>query len=161
TFTVCPGSATESPLVTVRNGATQVPAPVSAPVGSTTHVNGQKVARTLVMSVRLTMHGPVCASQPPPLHLMKERPRLGTGVRVTIVPIGKVAQPGPQGVPAGWSMMLPVPSGVTLVWSVIWTELRLKVTSTLRSRSRVTLQAPLPLQAPPQPAKVELPAGVA
>src|SRR5262249_42568905 len=63
--------------------------------------------------------------------------------------------------PAGWSMMLPVPSGVTLVWSVIWTELRLKVTSTLRSRSSVTLQAPLPLQAPPQPAKVELPAGVA
>src|SRR5262245_28021011 len=112
----------------------------------------------VVAAVSVTVHAAGTASQPPPFQPMKDRPLAGTGVKVTIVPSGKVAQPGPHEVPLGASVTVPGPR--TLVFSMTCTVFGLKVADTVASTSSRTEQAPLPAQDPPQPPKVELLAGV-
>src|SRR5207245_6577693 len=74
------------------------------------------VAVTVVAAEIVTVQVPVPA-QPPPLQPVKVEPAAGAAVRVTAVPLGKLAaQVAPQLMPAGElvTVPLPVPDGVTV-----------------------------------------------
>src|SRR3954452_20058298 len=68
----------------------------------------------------------------------------------------------PQLIPAGLEVTLPLPAPALVTVSV-WVEggVGAKVALTVLAASMVTVQLPVPLQAPPQPVKVEPAAGVA
>src|SRR5439155_1381721 len=68
---------------------------------------------TTAAPVTVTVQVPVPTQPPPPLQPLKVEPALGVAVRVTVVPLGKVAeQPVPQSMPAGVlvTVQLPVPA---------------------------------------------------
>src|SRR5439155_6064931 len=119
-----------------------------------------KVAVTVLPADSVTTHVPV-APHPPPVQPVKVEPAAGVALRVTTVPLSKLAvHAAPQVIPAGElvTVPLPVPAGVTVkvkVWSV-------KVAVTVVAPESVTVQVPVPEQAPPvQPVKVEPTAGAA
>jgi len=119
-----------------------------------------KVAVTVVAALKVTVQAPV-PEQPPPLQPLKVEPAAGAAVSVTAVPLGKLAtHVALQVMPVGAlvTVPLPAPAGVTVsvkVWSV-------KVAVTVVAAETVTVQAPVPEQAPPlQPLKVEPAAGAA
>src|SRR5947209_11263205 len=77
------------------------------------------------------------------------------GVRVTRVPLVYVAvQVGPQLMPDGELVTVPVPVPVRLTVRVLCVEA--KVAVTLRAALIVTVQGPVPVQSPLQPVKAEL-----
>jgi len=119
-----------------------------------------KVAVTVVAALRVTVQVPMPA-QPPPLQPVKVEPAAGAAVRVTAVPLVKLAeQVAPQLIPTGElvTVPLPVPAGVTVSVKVG----RAKVAVTVVAAEIVTVQVPVPAQPPPlQPVKVEPPAGAA
>lgn len=52
----------------------------------------------------------VCSEQAPPNHLVKVEPAEGVAIRVTVVPLGKLAaQVGPQSIPSGSEVIVPEP----------------------------------------------------
>jgi hypothetical protein len=138
---------------------------VPVPVPDTTTVTvfdaeGAKVAAIAVLPLNVTVQAPVPLHAPD--HPAKVELAAGVAVKVTVVPLAKVAlQVAPQLIPAGLLVTAPVPApaGVTVKVSVI-TDLLNEAVTELFALS-VTVQAPTPLQAPDQPAKVEPAAGAA
>ena len=119
-----------------------------------------KVAVTVVLAVSVTEQEPV-PEHPPPLQPVKVEPVAGAAVRVTAVPLGKLAeQLVPQLIPAGELVTVPLPGpAVATVRAKVW---RVKVAVTVVAAEMVTVQEPVPEQPPPlQPEKVEPVAGVA
>jgi hypothetical protein len=81
----------------------------------------------------------------------------GVAVRVTAVPLGKLAvQVEPQLMPEGLLVTVPdpAPASLTVSWTGGTAEV-LKVAVTAASAVSVTLHAPVPVQAPDHPAKEE------
>ena len=92
-----------------------------------------------------------------PVHPVKDEPAAAVAVRVTEVPGAKfVLQIWPQLMPDGALVTVPLPLTVTVS---VGEELKLAITEVFCVS--VTLQAPVPLQAPDQPAKKEFTAGEA
>ena len=84
----------------------------------------------------------------------------GVAVRVTTVPESKEAeQVEPQSMPAGAEVTAPPPVP-TFETESEWVT-RVKVAVTDFAESTVAVQVPVPVQAPDQPAKVEVASGVA
>src|SRR5207245_71498 len=93
-----------------------VPAPAPAGVAVRAKSGGVKVVATGVAAGTVTVQGPVPA-QPPPLQPVKEEPAAGAAVRVTAVPLVKLAeQVAPQLMPPGLLVTVPAPApaGVTV-----------------------------------------------
>src|SRR5512141_1543188 len=81
-------------------------------------------------------------------------PEAGVAVRVTAVPLAKLAeQVEPQLMAPPATVPLPVPCLVTVSAKVVPPE-ELKVATTVRAWFRVTAQVPVPVQALLQPADV-------
>jgi len=136
--------------------------PVSFPGRVTVNVGGPfcvKVAETDTLPFIVTMQPPEPLQAPP--HSAKVELAEGLGVKVTSVPVVKVAvQTVPQLIPAGLlvTVPLPLPLSVTVnVGNVVF----VKVAETDVLAFIVTAHAPVPLHAPPQPANVELATGLA
>ena len=75
-----------------------------------------KVAVTVVAAETVTVQVPV-PEQPPPVQPLKVEPAAGAAVRVTVVPLVKLAeQVAPQLMPTGElvTVPLPVPAGATV-----------------------------------------------
>jgi hypothetical protein len=115
-----------------------------------------KAAPTLAACAKVTLHGPVPLHAP--LQPVKLAPGAAVAVRLTVEPtVNDAEQALPQLMPAGVEFTAPGP--VTPTFSVaLLTE---NVAATLLAASSVTLQSPLPLQAPPQPLKLKPAAGLA
>ncbi len=97
-----------------------------------------------------------------PLQPAKVDPPVGVAVSVTVPPLVKVAlQVLPHSMPAGLLVTVPVPPPVLVTVKVAVAGGASKVAVTVWLPFIVTTQAPVPLQAPPQPANVEPPVGVA
>ena len=65
----------------------------------------------------------------------------------------------PQLIPPGFDVTVPLPLPCLVTCSVAGRSAKLAVTTV--SAASLTVQTPVPVQAPPQPWNVELPAGVA
>ena len=135
-----------------------VPDPVPAGVTVSAKV-GAKVAVTVVAAESVTTHVPV-PLHPPPLQPVKVEPAAGLAVRVTAVPLAKLAeQVAPQLIPAGLLVTVPLPVPVLLT---VRAKVGVKVAVTAVAAETVTVQAAVPVQPPPlQPVKAELAPGVA
>ena len=95
-----------------------------------------------------------------PLQPVNDEPTEGAAARVTLVLIAYASeQSTPQLIPGGVleTVPMPVPTLLTVRMKVF----RLKVAVTFLDADMVTLQVPVPLQAPLQPAKVEFHFGLA
>src|SRR5439155_25807949 len=118
------------------------------------------VAVTVVAAESVIVHAPV-PLQPPPLQPVKAEPAAGLALRVTTVPLAKLAvHVAPQVMPAGElvTVPLPVPAGVTVRVKVC----TVKIAVTVVPEESVTTHVPVPEQPPPlQPVKLEPAAGVA
>ena len=113
---------------------------------------------TVVLAPSVTVHGPV-PEQPPPLQPAKREPAPGVAVSVTTVPPAKEAEHvESQEIPAGALVTVPLPAPLGLTVSV---KVGTKVAVTTWAAFIVTVQEPLPLQAPLQPMRAEPTAGVA
>jgi len=135
-----------------------VPAPVPARTTVNTEV-GAKVAVMLVAADMVTAQAPI-PTQPPPLQPVKTEPEAGLAVRVTAVPLMKVAeQDAPQSMPEGVLITdpAPAPAGV-----MVNRKVGVKVAVTVVAAESVTRHVPVPLHPPPlQPANTPPAAGVA
>ena len=81
---------------------------------------------------------------------------MGVAVSVTVLPLlNEALQVPPQSIPAGVLVTVPVP--VLLIVSVVGAAVKVAVTVCVPLTT--TTQGPVPLQAPPQPAKVDPPVG--
>jgi hypothetical protein len=87
-----------------------VPLPVPAFVTVRAKPGGtSKLALTVVVLVKVTVQAPV-PMQPPPLQPLKVEPGAGVAVRVTVVPLEKLAeQLVPQVIPGGEVVTVPLP----------------------------------------------------
>lgn len=97
------------------------------------------------------------------LQLAKDEPKAADAVSVTCVPDGKLALQVPgQLIPDGALVTVPVPVPALLTVSVgaAWTAVKVALTLWLALSVKVQVDF-VPLQAPPQPVKVELVAGTA
>ena len=120
------------------------------------------VAVTEVLAVRFTLHVPV-PEQPPPDQPPNVVPALGLAVSVTAVPLAKLAlHVAPHVIPAGELLTVPVPlpDVRTDNWKLLAAAV-LNVAVTEALAAAIMLHADVPLQAPDQPANVELAFGVA
>src|SRR3989442_27767 len=108
--------------------------------------------------VRVQVPGP---GQRPPLQPVKVEPAAGAAVRVTAVPLEKLAeQVAPQVIPTGELVTVPLPVPALLTVSAKVGSVNVAVT--VVAALRVTVQVPVPEHPPPlQPLKVEPAAGVA
>src|SRR5437867_1194939 len=85
-----------------------VPEPVPALATVSTKV-GAKVAVTVIAAESVIVHAPV-PLQPPPLQPVKVEPAAGMALRVTTVPLAKLAvHVAPQVIPAGLLVTVPEP----------------------------------------------------
>jgi hypothetical protein len=117
------------------------------------------VAVTEVAALIVTVHVPVPA-QPPPLQPMKVEPAPGVAVSVTAVPLVKPCeQVGPQAMPVGALLTVPVPVPDLVTPSGKDDCTKLAVTD--MAAVIVVVHVPVPVQPPLQPVKVEPAAGVA
>ena len=122
------------------------------------------VAVTAALPVKVTLQLPVpvqAPDQPANVELA-----FGAAVSVTIVPLVKLAlHIAPQLIPEGLLVIVPAP--VPELWTVSWKEvggggaLAVNVAVTAALPVKVTLQLPVPVQAPDQPANVEVAFGAA
>jgi hypothetical protein len=117
------------------------------------------VAVTEVLAVRLTVH--VLVPVQAPDHPANVEVPLGVAVSVTDVPLAKLAvQVVPQLIPEGLLVIVPAP--VPAPCTASWTGgTVLKVAVTVVLAASVKLHAPVPVQPPAHPAKVEPALGVA
>src|SRR6266545_1229276 len=105
-----------------------------------------------------TVQVPVPLQAPP--QPLKLEPVAAVAVSVTTVPCTNCAEHvAPQLIPTGELVTVPEPAPAFVTVSVWLTSAKVAVTA--RSWSIVTVQAPVPLQAPPQPLKLEPVAAVA
>jgi hypothetical protein len=114
-----------------------------------------KVAVTARAAVIVVMQVPLPVQAP--LQPVKVEPELGVAVRVTVVPELRLAlQVVPQLMPAGVEMTVPLPVPALVTVSVYIVPLVvLNVAETDRAWLMVRTQGFVPVQAPPQPAKLE------
>src|SRR2546425_8145241 len=147
-----------APQVMPDGALVTVPEPVPAAVTVSANV-GAKVAVTVVAAESVIVHVPV-PEQPPPLQPVKAEPAAGLALRVTTVPLAKLAeQVAPHVIPAG--LLVTVPAPVPALETVS-ANVGAKVAVTVVAAESVTTHVPVPLQPPPlQPVKVEPAAGVA
>jgi len=113
-----------------------------------------------IATLQVVVRTPV---QAPPQPIAAE-PEAGMAVRVTVVPSEKAAVQGPtvQLIPAGLEVTVPapVPVGITVKTGVVAATVP-NVAVTPVAAGTVTVQVPMPLQAPLQPANDDPEAGVA
>jgi hypothetical protein len=119
-----------------------------------------KVALTEFAASMVTLHAPVPLQAPPqPANV---EPGSGAAVKLTTVPLAKLAEHVvPQEIPEGVLVSAPVPVPLLDTVRIKVPAFAVKVALTDFSASMVTLHAPVPLQAPLQPAKVEPESGAA
>ena len=117
------------------------------------------VAVTVVAALKVTVQVPV-PEQPPPLQPVKAEPAAGRAMRVTAVPLAKLAeQVAPQSIPVGLLVTVPVPMPVVVTLS---TKVGVKVAVTVVAAETVSVHGSVPLHPPPlQPVKAEPAAGLA
>src|SRR5439155_19544212 len=98
-----------APQVMPAGALVTVPLPVPAGVTVSVKVGSVKVAVTVVAAETVTVQVLV-PEHPPPLQPVKVEPAAGAAVRVTAVPLEKLAaQVAPQLMPAGLLVTVPVP----------------------------------------------------
>lgn len=148
----------ELPQLMPAGAEVTLPPPVPSRVTSSVWVIRVNVAVTLRAAFIGSSQAPVPVQAP--VHPAKREPAAGVGVSDTVAStaIGAV-QADPQPMPAGEEAMLPAPVPARATVSVLW--VRTKVAVTRLASDSVTLQTPVPVQAPPQPAKAEPTAGLA
>jgi hypothetical protein len=119
-----------------------------------------KVALTDCAEFIVTLHAPVPLQAPPqPANV---EPESGVAAKLTTVPLAKLAEHVvPQEIPEGVLVIAPVPVPFLDTVRVKDPAFAVKVAATDLAASIVTLQAPVPVQAPLQPANVEPESGVA
>jgi len=117
-----------------------------------------KVAVTCWLALRVITQVPV-PLHPAPLHPAKDEPVADVAVSVTGVPKAKLAlQVCPQLIPEGLLVTLPVPVPLRATVSAgVVEELKLAITEVFCVS--ITLQAPVPVQAPDHPANTEFAVG--
>jgi hypothetical protein len=121
------------------------------------------VAVTVVSAESVTTQGSVPV-QPAPVQPVKVELPEGAAVKVTAVPAGNAPgqEPVEQLMPAGELVTVPVPAPATATVRLnVEPSLTENVAVTLRTWDIFTEQEPVPVQAPPQPPKMELLAGAA
>src|SRR5439155_19263290 len=132
-----------------------VTVPIPVPLGTTVTAKlcTAKVAVTVVAAVTVTTQESVPA-QVSPLQPVKTDPTAGVAVSVTTVPLTKLAvQVGPQSMPAGVLDTVPAPVPAL---ETVRTKVGVKDGVTAVAAVRVTVQGPVPEQAPPtQPENTE------
>src|SRR5579872_2645140 len=134
------------------------PEPVPASVTVSANVTALNVAVTALAAVMVTLQVPV--PEQAPLQPAKVDPAAAVAVRVTGVPLAKLAlQVLGQVMPAGLLLTDPEPVPASVTVSANVTALNVAVTAL--AAVMVTLQVPVPEQAPLQPAKVDPAAAVA
>jgi len=138
--------------------------PVPEPLLATVRVKGPgfavKFALTDFAASMVTLHAPVPLQAP--LQPASVEPESGVAVKFTTVPLSKFAEHvGPQEIPEGALATVPVPAPLLATVRVKGPRFAVKLALTDFAASMVTLHAPVPLQAPLQPAKVEPESGVA
>src|SRR6185437_7572463 len=118
------------------------------------------VALTDFAASMVTLHAPVPLQAPlQPANVELES---GVAVKLTTVPFAKLAEHiAPQEIPAGELATVPVPVPLLATVRVNGPGFAVKFALTDFAASMVTLHAPVPLQAPLQPANVEPESGVA
>jgi hypothetical protein len=132
------------------------PVPAFATESSTAGGGVVKLATTVVARLIVTEQGAVPLQAP--LQPAKVEPAAAAAVSVSFVPGATISsQSAPQAMPAGTLVTVPAPTFVTE--SV--TGMRVKVAVTELAVLTVTVQDPVPLQRPLQPANVEPAVGVA
>jgi hypothetical protein len=140
-----------------------VTVPVPLPAGTTVSTGSCEVLNVAVteafaFSVSTQLPAPLHA----PPHPEKVEPAVGVAVNVTFVPSAKEAlHVVPQLIPDGELVTVPEPVPAKVTVSVGFPPVVLKVAVTDVFTLIVTLQVVVPLHAPPHPAKVEPPVGVA
>lgn len=119
-----------------------------------------KVALTDCAEFIVTLQAPVPLQAPPqPANV---EPQSGAAAKLTTVPLAKLAEHVvPQEIPEGVLVTAPVPVPLLDTVRVKDPAFAVKVAATDLAASMVTLQAPVPVQAPLQPANVEPESGVA
>src|SRR6266511_1974950 len=116
-----------------------------------------KVAVAAWLALMVSVHVPV--PEQSPLQPAKLEPEAAVAVRMTEVPSAKACeQVLPQSIPAGLLVTMPAPLPAFATVSVLSVS---KVAVTSWSALIETVQVPVPVQAPPQPVKVEPEAVVA
>lgn len=134
-----------------------VPRPVKVTLRNLVVVSKVAVADLDVSIVRLQTPVPEHA----PLQPMKVDPASGVAVNVTLALLVKAKeQVPPQLIPAGLLVIVPLPAPSLATVSVFVPD-ESKVAVTDLAASIVTVQEPVPEQAPLQPAKIELASGAA
>jgi hypothetical protein len=119
-----------------------------------------KVALTDFAASMVTLQAPVPLQAP--LQPANVEPESGTAVKLTTVPLAKLAEHVvPQEIPEGVLVTVPVPAPLLATVRVKGPGFAVKFALTDFAASMVTLQAPVPLQAPLQPANVEPESGTA
>jgi hypothetical protein len=154
---VCPQLMPEGELVTVP-----VPVPARATVRGGLTIEVLKLAVTELAAFTVTEQAAVPEQAPD--QPAKTEPAAGVAVNCTAVPPEKLAvHAGPQLIPEGVleTLPAPLPARETVSGNVCTARLKVAVTESLLLALIVTVQAPVPEQAPPQPAKTDPAAGVA
>jgi len=119
-----------------------------------------KFALTDFAASMVTLQAPVPLQAP--LQPANVEPESGLAVKLTTAPLAKLAEHVvPQEIPEGVLVTVPVPAPLLATVRVKSPGLAVKFALTDFAASMVTLQAPVPLQAPLQPANVEPGSGVA
>ena len=119
-----------------------------------------KFALTDFAASMVTLQAPVPLQAP--LQLANVEPESGVAVKLTTVPLAKLAEHVvPQEIPEGVLVTVPVPAPLLATVRVKGPGFAVKFALTDFAASMVTLQAPVPLQASPQPANVKPESGVA
>jgi len=135
---------------------------VPGPVTPTVSVSGGagicvNIADTFWAAFIVTVQPPVPLQAPP--QPVKLQPAAGVGVRATCVPAAKLAlHVVSQLIPAGELVTAPLPASLTVSVKEDG-EFCVNVADTFWVVFIVTVQPPAPLQAPPQPAKLQPAAG--
>jgi hypothetical protein len=119
-----------------------------------------KAALTDFAAFMVTLQAPVPLQAPlQPANVESES---GAAVKLTTVPLGKLAEHVvPQEIPEGVLATVPVPVPLLATVRVKGPGFAVKFALTDFAASMVTLQGPVPVQAPPQPANVEPESGAA
>jgi hypothetical protein len=160
-----PGVAVSVTTVPPLKLAVQVPGQVIPPgllvtvPPPTTVTDSGKVCVNMAVtdSAALTVTTQLPVPLQAPLHPAKLQPAAGVSVSITVVPLSNVVEQVPgQAIPEGLLVTLPLPVIVTFKGKI-----RLNVAVTDSAPLIVTTQLPVPMQAPPHPAKREPAAGVA
>jgi hypothetical protein len=112
TGTPAPKEATQASPQTMPGTSLVTDPPAAATATANTVSGGANVAVTARGSAILTEQGPVPVQ--PPVQPVNDQPGVGDAVSVTVLSVGNIAeQVGPQLMPPGWLVTVPLPLNVT------------------------------------------------